>query len=194
MKTFTKTALLSTSLLFLPNAFAGLFSGDIDGRYIPKAGYAKTLEVGRMQLGEAPKQQGKYQLVFERENWSSLSNSDQQRIRRFLIMYGTLSGEMDLSTYTLDHILVASDRNGAFYTEDDFLTPTEGDPVCASGTPLKGVEQINFVSGTGSYAHLISGTVYVDGVVNNCYGQEDFGQNNFQMIAEQGELVFDTTN
>lgn len=162
----------------------------LEGTYIPLWGEVKSMEVSRPHLGQAPTQLGKFTLELIREDWWQLSKKDKRRIKRKITIKGVFGGEYDPTSGTLSHVFTNKNRTGALYTQQDLFLPIEGDPLCASGVPMIGTEQLNFVAGTGIFANLASGTLYAQGVVNNCPSIDKFMQNDFGVSTNKGSLTF----
>ena len=188
---FTSAFLLMFSS---PQTLADAQEGVLEGRYIPVKGHSQSREVSRADLGETPKQVGKYKLVLKREGWNELSDEEQERIRKKLVIKGEFTGVMNMANMTVDHTMVNKDKSGTLYTQGDFLIPSQGDAVCSSGVPLAGVEQVNFVAGSGEYQNLISGTIFLAAEVNNCPGTQGFLRNQFSVIKGEGALEFAPAN
>lgn len=163
--------------------------GVFEGEYVPVDGSAESMEVSRPELGELPNQLGSFKIKFKRLGWSDLSKNDKKRIAKEFEVEGVFRGDFN-PDFTAKHKFVNEKRSGVLYTQNDFLIPSQGDLFCASGVPLGGTEQLNFVSGTGDYAGLISGTIYLNAVINNCYGESDFLQNDFTVVEDMGSMVF----
>jgi hypothetical protein len=188
------TKLLACSAIFACLLLTGPVSakdkkGVLEGEYIPVDGWAKSMEVSRPELGELPNQLGTFKIKLERLGWSELPKEDKKRIAKKVLIEGVFKGVFN-PNFTLNHTLSNQQRSGIMYTQGDFLIPTQGDLFCASGVPLKGTEQLNFVSGIGEYAGLTTGTIYLTAVVNNCLGEPEFLQNDFKIDKNVGALVF----
>lgn len=194
MKTLliTASALLFSSLSSM--AYADANEGVLEGKYVPVSGFSHSREVSRVSLGEAPKQVGKFKVVFKREGWAALSEEDKNRIRKRLVIKGEYTGVMNMSNQTLAHTMVNKDKSGTLYSEGDFLIPSQGDPFCSAGEPLQGVEQMNIVAGTGEFANISSGTLFLKADVNNCPGTDGFLSNKFEFVAGEGSLEFSSSN
>lgn len=171
-------------------ASAGQNSGVLDGTYVPVSGHSFSREVSRISLGEAPRQVGRYSVVLNREGWSELSEQEKKRIRKRLVIRGEYTGVMDMGTMTLSHTLVNDEKTGTLYSQGDFLIPQQGDGYCSAGIPLTGVEQINFVAGTGDYEDLVTGTLVLHALVNNCPEEQDYLRNHFDVVVGSGGLTF----
>lgn len=188
MKRITgKLSVILGGLLAL-NAHA--FDKEISGTYVPVKGFANTYEIANVLQGEIPQQLGNFKLVLKRKDWALLSDEEKQVIKKRVVIKGVVKGVFDPNTGTSSHVLVAKDRSGVLYTELDFLIPNHGDIYCSSGQPMSGLEQMNFVRGTGIYSELQGGTLLLDGVINNCSQASEFLQNDFTVKGEQGEFVF----
>ena len=162
------------------------------GRYIATDVWAKTAEVSQTEKGEAPKQQGNFKMILERENWHALTKEERQGIKKRLVIKGVITGRLDMSTGYASHVMSNKNRTGNLYSEFDVLIPTSGDMACSTGEPLKGDEQINLVKGTGIYSNLKSGEISVTGAVNTCYGHPEFLQNNFELKGSNSYIEFTT--
>ena len=172
-------------------ATAGVNGGQLDGFYVPVRGWAETQGVSRP--GEPPTQIGTYRIVLKREGWRALPLEEKRRIRRRLVLTGSLIGAMvDPSTSppTEDHVMGTRARDGALYSAGDYLVIQAGDLSCSEGLPLDVLETINVVQGTGAYESLESGTLELEGVVNICPRQPDYGRNDFEVIPGAGGLTF----
>ncbi len=184
-------AILATCacLLLTGQVSAKHTKGVLEGEYVPVKGWAESMEVSRPELGELPNQLGSFKIKFERRDWSELSKHDKKRIAKKVVINGIFRGAMNPNG-TFDHTLANEQRTGVLYTKDDVLMPTQGDFYCSSGVPLKGTEQLNFVSGTGEYAGLSTGTIYLKVVVNTCLDQPGFLQNDLALDENMGSLFF----
>ena len=161
----------------------------LEGEYVPVSGKANSMEVSRMELGELPSQLGTFKLKLERKDWHLLSKDEKKRIAEEITVEGVFRGAFNMN-FAIDHTFLNKNRTGAMYTQNDVLIPTQGDNFCASGVPLAGTEELNFVSGIGEYAALQTGVIYVKGVINNCFGEPEFLQNNFEVESGKGSLIF----
>lgn len=191
MKKLTHLAIVSicTCLLFAGPVSAKNNKGVLEGEYVPTDGWGQSTEVSRPALGELPNQIGTFKIKLKRVGWSELSKEDKKRIAKKVTIEGVFRGQMK-SDFTLDHTLVNEDRTGIIYTQSDFLIPTQGDLFCSSGVPLQGTEQLNLVGGSGEYARLSSGTIYLSVTANNCFGENDYLKNELTVKEDLGSVFF----
>jgi len=160
------------------------------GKYVATKGWAKTVETARLERGDAPQQQGRFRLVLVHQDWDELTEEEKATTYRRLNMSGVLTGSVSLQTFKAAHVFVNKSRSGVMYSADDTLIPSEGDYFCSQGVPLTGVEEIKLTEGTGEYANLIGGSIFVEGVVNMCPGDEDYRKNTFSVQAGEGYIEF----
>jgi len=191
MKKFTHLAIASicTCLLFAGTVTAKNKKGVLEGEYVPINGGGESTEVSRPALGELPNQLGTFKIKLKRVGWNDLSKEDKKRIAKKVVIEGVFRGQMK-PDFTFEHTLVNEDRTGIMYTKGDFLILSQGDLFCSSGVPLKGTEQLNLVGGSGDYAGLSTGTIYLSVTVNNCFGENDFLKNELKVNEDVGSVVF----
>ncbi len=186
---FVACLTLFACLLLTGQVSAKDTKGVLEGEYVPVKGWASSMEVSRLASGELPNQLGSFEIKLERAGWTELSKEDKKRIAKKVTIEGVFRGAFN-PDYTLDHTLSNQQRTGVLYTQNDLLMPSQGDLSCSTGVTLKGTEQLNFVGGTGEYAGLSTGTIYLTATVNNCFGEAEFLQNNFEVDTSVGALVF----
>ncbi|WP_448549965.1 hypothetical protein [Thalassotalea fusca] len=160
------------------------------GKYVTKKGWAKTFETARMELGDSPRQQGRYRIVLVKEDWHALSLEEKATTHRRITISGVITGTVSLQTGKASHVLVNKSRTGVIYSADDTLIPEAGDFFCSQGVPLTGVEEIKVTEGSGDFANLTGGSIFVEGVVNMCVGDSDYRKNTFTIIPGAGYLEF----
>lgn len=189
-KTISACALAATSL-FLASSFASAntqANTALEGVYSPTSGEVHTTEVSRPALGETPMQLGRAKVKFTRT-----SGEGARRLKLKGLVHGKVVGVNPATQLPiLAHTIVSKNRDGVLYSSGDQLDPTtvsvEVCGLAADGTPLvilSGTEVINFVSGTGIYSGFVSGTLSVQGTVNQCSGLNDF-----VVLANEGGLTF----
>ena len=158
-------------------------SKSLNGCYIPTKGFAESTSVNPAE------QVGLYRIVLERENWEALSGKEKKSTTRKLVMEGPFRGVITSpQPILLDHVLADEERRGVVYTQgDDFMVTG----VECEGGIISGIETLRPVLGTGRYENLLpGGTVQVEGSVNNCPGDPDFGTNDFEVVEGGGVLCF----
>ncbi|WP_026180034.1 hypothetical protein [Hahella ganghwensis] len=180
-----RTILAACLTAFTTISNAGTLKGELDGIYRPIIGNILTKEVGVIQ----PEQLGQFVIYFEREGWADSSEDEQERVRRYMLVHGLVQGKVDPATFLAQHVLVNSDRTGIVYTQNDSIIPTSGDMFCSTGQPMKAMETINPVQGTGVYSHLEGGELKLSATINNCPGTEGFGNNNMT-VKTSGYIKF----
>ena len=154
-------------------------AGELSGCYVPNSGFAESVSISQTE------QLGLYKIVLKREGWNELSQTERAEIQRTLVLSGPFRGILDTVTNTLAHVLSSDSRDGVLYTANDMFFPDENSTVCK----LSGVETLNVVFGTGAYSDVF-GSVQVQGTVNNCPGDPEFGLNDFEVVGDSGELCF----
>ncbi|OZG71789.1 hypothetical protein BTA51_19360 [Hahella sp. CCB-MM4] len=183
-----KTILAVGLTAFATITNAGYLSGELDGTYRPMLGSITTTEIGITQ----PEQLGRFTVFLERENWTKLPDEERVRIRRYMLVYGLVRGKVDTSTFLAQHVLVNDERTGTVYTQDDSIVPISGDMFCSTGEPMRAIETINPVQGTGEYANLEGGQLKLSVIVYNCPGTKNFGNNNMT-LRKDGYLKFSSS-
>lgn len=173
--------------LFLTPASV-LFASDnrvYEGCYVPTRGYVETQSYSPLE------QLGELKIVLRHENWKSLEPADQKRIARRLVIKGVLAGKVDPMTNLASHVITDKSRNGILFTSGDLFIPSTFD-CFVNGVPklMTGREIINIVSGTGKFNAVQPSTVYVDGSINSCPTDPDFGKNDFQAVPNMGAVCF----
>jgi len=187
MKALLLIFILSVCTTFNANASSGKH---YEGRYIAKYVQSRTQETARLDLGEAPSQQGKFVLYFIHEAWHELTEQQQAQTFRVLLMRGTITGKVDLTTGLASHILTSDARTGAMFTGGDILMPISGDYACSTREVLQANELLTFTHGTGKFDNLVGGKVLVSGTANTCYGHPEFLQNTFNLADQVSYLEF----
>lgn len=160
----------------------------LEGFYSPTSGEVHTTEVSRPELGETPMQLGTVKTKLSRT-----SGEGARRLKLKGQVHGKVIGVNPVTQLPiLAHTIVSKQRDGVLYSSGDEMNPaTVTVEVCglaANGTPLvilSGTEVINFVSGTGKFSGFVSGSLSVQGTVNQCSGQNDF-----VVLANEGGLLF----
>ena len=188
MKNIIKSALLAT--LFCISFSSMASSKTAKGTYVPVKGTVETFTMSDPSQGEAPQQLGTYKIKLVNKDWKSLSGQERKTTHRKIKVEGVLVGTIDPLTGLASHRLVGEKRDYTLRSENDVLIPQSGDFICSGGTPLVINEHINLVKGTGQFSNLHTGTIVLSGVVNNCPGSEDFGQNNLEIVPNQGGVTF----
>ncbi len=186
--TLRSLALIST-VFCSTTAFSSHLS--IEGEYRAVYGNVKTMEISNPLAGETPEQIGRYSLWLIKADWDSLTTEEKLQTQYIIRLRGTLRGIVNPVDFSAKHTIVGDDRNYIIRSEGDQLFPISGDPYCTTGEPMKVQEQVNLVSGTGTYSNLTSGTIMLKGTINNCPHLEDFGKNDFQVIPNQSVVVFE---
>lgn len=187
MKTILITTLLTIFISYNAHAVS---DKQYQGRYIAKYVQSKTQEIARLDLGEAPVQQGRFVLYFVHDGWSNLSYEEKKNTYRVLMMRGTITGKVDLSTGFAAHILTNNARSGALFTGGDILMPISGDYACSTKEVLHARELLTFTHGTGVFQNLTGGSILVSGTANTCYGHPEFLQNTFHLANNDSFLEF----
>ena len=108
-----------------------------------------------------------------------------QQIARWAFLTGTLRGTSNLETGTADHVQATYQRDGFLFTKGDVFTPENQECLTL------GVQQLNFVGGTGRYRGLTDSTLSLRGTINFCKGDPKFGQVDLRLLSAEGELCFD---
>ncbi|MCW8108376.1 hypothetical protein OPS25_07700 [Alteromonas ponticola] len=178
-----------SSVLFSYSAFASTHS--LKGEYKVVYGGVKTMEVSNPLANEAPEQLGRYSVWLVKADWDSLSSEEKVKTKYLVKMQGTLRGQVNPLDFTARHTMVGDSRSYIIRSEGDVLFPISGDPFCSTGEPMQVREQVNLVSGSGTYANLTSGSIMLEGIINNCPHLEDFGKNDFKVIPSQSSIVFE---
>lgn len=163
---------------------------DYKGRYIAVKAWASTMEVSRPQLGESPKQQGRFKMVLKKEGWDKLSKEERSTIHKKLVITGHVTGKMNLQTGTMDHIFSSNRRAGILFTQEDILNIVKGDLYCSSGEPMEIIETINVIAGQGVYSNLSAGELQLSGTVNTCIGHANYLQNDFYLSNDSSYIEF----
>ncbi|QCZ93346.1 hypothetical protein [Salinimonas iocasae] len=187
----TKIKLLALAALFTASFTSHASEKAVHGTYVPVKGTVETFEVSDPTLGEAPEQLGRYKIYLVNSAWRSMSAEERKSTRYLIKVEGLVAGKIDLATLLVSHKLLDDDHRYTLRSENDFFIPQSGDLYCSTGTPLVIQEQINLVKGTGQYSNLSEGTIMLNGVINNCPGESDFGKNVLEIIPFQGSVTFE---
>lgn len=185
---------ISLSLLVFQclSASASETQGQIDGFYVPKKGWAETQELrpGDPIAGE---QLGKIKVVLKRKGWNLLPDSEKDRIRRKLVISGTIHGLVQdpfrqQGDPVIEHKLSNRNRDGALYTLNDTISILAVEP-CApvpNAFVFSIQETLTIERGTGIYHDLQpGGNINFEGTINLCTLQNDF-----EIISNKGGLCF----
>lgn len=160
----------------------------LEGFYAPTSGQVHTTEVSRPELGETPVQLGTAKVKLART-----SGEGARKLKLKGQVHGKVIGVNPVTQLPiLAHTIVSKQRDGVLYSSGDEMIPSsvrvEVCGLAVDGTPLvilTGTEVINFVSGTGKYSGFVSGSLSVQGTVNQCSGLNDF-----VVLANEGGLLF----
>ncbi|MCW8092502.1 hypothetical protein [Alteromonas sp. ASW11-130] len=188
-----KKIVRSTTFLatFFCTSTAFSAESSVTGEYKVVYGHVKTMEVSNPVAGESPEQIGRFSVWLVKANWKNLSAEEKMRSKYIIRLRGTLRGLVNPRDFTARHIMVGDNRDYVIRSDGDQLIPISGDPFCSSGEPMQVKEQVNLVSASGIYGNLTSGTIMLEGQVNNCPHLEGFGKNDFTVIPNQGIVIFD---
>ncbi len=157
----------------------------LDGCYQPKRGGAESVSISESE------QLGIYRLTLERLGWSDLPSAEKKRIQYELELAGPFQGVL-VSPTTLNHTLGDFQRRGLLMTRNDEFVPSRyGCFVNGLPTLLEGTETLYPVHGTGLFAGLqAGGSVSLNGRINGCVSDPDFGNNDFRVIKARGKICF----
>lgn len=183
-----KSIALSFLLCHAASVYAWQNAGDIEGLYIPASGSVESLELyPGANTGE---QLGRFKIVLKRQGWNLLPDAEQNRIRKRLIVKGTLHGLVEISEFAanISHQLTNDERTGSVFTANDNLLITGVIPCSQTAVVFQAIETLKFSYGTGIYQTLQpEGSVQLAGTIDNCTAQIDF-----DVIRDQGGLCFGT--
>lgn len=170
-------AVLLTTATFA--AIAGSPPKDLIGLYTVVSGEAKSREIGA-PIGENYEQLGTFKVKLERSGWDKLSKTDKKTIERYLIIEGPYRGKAvglnEVGLPLIDHALITADRTSVLYTQNDNFVPNAIPTACGSDAlvTIVGIERINVTQGLGRFQNLQKGTIFVNGILNQCSLQNDF--------------------
>ena len=192
---------LFSVLISIPckSLLAGQFTGVFEGFYIPVGGQVETMEVGLPAIQEGiqvgiiqPRQQGIFDVILERKDWTGLPPKEKGRITRFIIFEGAIQGVTDTDTFKTNHIMSNYERDAAVYTKNDTIIPLAGDLVCSQGINLMVREILNIEAGIGRFAGIVKGgKIIVEGKIGNCPDSPSFLRNDFQIVDGEGGIEVD---
>lgn len=180
----TLTLSLFTSLSHAASEDKGLH-----GQYSVLNGQVETIDVTEDRLFSPPEQLGSFSIVLKHADWSGLSEAEKEVTERKVKLKGILKGKINPLNFKARHVLTSSDRDYVLRSSDDVMIIESGDLFCSSGQPLHIKEYVNLVSGQGKYANLVTGTIALSGVIDNCPTSPTFGQNNLTVIPEESVVV-----
>ena len=189
---FRSTAIIIFNLSIAADVSADQNTGELDGIYNLRRGWAESQEIGASpNPGEPVEQIGRYRVTLDRRDWPLLPPAEKKRIRRVLTISGVFRGELVQyigQNPLFDHALGNDDRTGAVYTENDTLvSPPKIVPCGPPGlVTISGVEQINPIKGIGIYSNLQKSKILANVTVNQCTLQNDL-----QFIPEVSYLCFE---
>ena len=87
--------------------------------------------------------------------------------------------------------MIDDDRTFSLHSAYDVFIPLQGDLFCSGGEPMIIKEYVNLVGATGVYENLQSGTIVLEGTVNNCPGFADYGKYDFDIVPDESVLIFE---
>ena len=152
----------------------------LTGCYVPRSGgvrataYTPTDALGR------------FTVVAEHRDWTTLSAAERRATRRWLWVAGEVKGTIDPATGLAAHVVTSRRRDGLLFTANDTFVPS------ATGCRLEGTQTLNYIAGAGRFGALTGGRIVMTGAINGCPDDPEAGRVDFAIATGQGELCFGT--
>lgn len=191
MHTSIKLPLCLTILLSTTSYTAAANTKSLHGEYNVVKGEVKTYNITEQKIFAIPEQLGTYKIVLKHADWNGLSDSDKAITHRKLSLRGILKGKINPFNFTAEHVLTDLNRSYVLRTDNDVMVIESGDLFCSTGMPMVIKEYVNLVQGEGVYSNLISGTIALHGVIDNCPFSATYGQNDLTVIPEESSVVLE---
>ena len=165
----------------------------VKGTYTITKGTVETFDVSTDLV--KLEQLGQFEIVLKSTDWKSFSKEERKSIKKQEKVKGVLKGTIDLTNFftagpVISHVMIDDDRTFSLHSAYDVFIPLQGDLFCSGGEPMIIKEYVNLVGATGVYENLQSGTIVLEGTVNNCPGFADYGKYDFDIVPDESVLIF----